>query len=157
MHYSFANPQQLTAEFWQLLLFWALLVYAGAALLWVAERRRPNPISLLAALAIGSLIYVVIALAAYTGTVGNFALLRLEPDALYLEYPAPIKRTVRIPKDKVKTVLFGLPGKRAAPTVACYIKVEVESDTSYRSAAFSTTLDSCKALRAALAAGLGRP
>ena len=147
MYRTLADASKLTAEFNQLLCYWAAVVVITTVVLWIADQRRPNAISPPAALVLGSIAYAAIASAVYASTVADFTAFRLESDVVVLEFAAPHSQMLRIPQEQIAMVLFGLVGKRAVSPVACYIKFELKSQSTYRSASFQTSLEACKALR----------
>lgn len=148
---SFATPAEVAAAFQEGAAYSAIvtLVMAGALLL--LSRTSPAVLRVKAVAVGGILLFSALLGFSYWSSYGRFVAAEVSASAVKLQYVGPFGEEVVVPRDSVRTVLFGLPGKLST---RCYIRIEQKSGASYRSATLPGQAAVCKGLRQQMLATL---
>ncbi len=154
MHEVFSDPVAVTVDFLSSSAYFAAIVFCGALVLWVADRKKPVAMPKAVFVIVSGILIVFGASIIASSTVCRFYELTFAKNELVLKYP--LSRTYNIHAKDLNgaRVLFGLSGKRITDPVSCYVAIHLPKGNSYRSAPRPAGLAACKALASSISAAI---
>ncbi|HOZ66622.1 MAG TPA: hypothetical protein PLH13_04220 [Burkholderiaceae bacterium] len=142
---TFSTEAAKNDAFSLLLASFAILISIVCAVTVLVQRSKPAGWPATEIMITGFVIYFAIVVVSFFDTYSEFVSAKIESTGVDLIYVGPYGREVNISRERIETVLFGIPGKSIGK---CYLKIVEKSGKSRRSSTFTATPEVCKNMRA---------